>query len=652
MFLPLLVYKHVFYPYIFPKVIVFQILVEIIFVFWLFLLVYNKKYRLNFKNPLIIVLTIFVIILFLTSLFGVDFSRSFWSTQERMTGLLTISHFYAFFLILISVLKEKKDWQRFVWLNLICSFLVGLYGFGQRMGLKFLLQQENAYQMISTLGNSIFLAVYSMLNVFLAVWLFLNENKLIKKIISLVFCLFNLIVMLMAASRGVILAFGLCAFGLFLFLIFISKSKTIKIIVGLFLIIIISGAIFIQSSAFQPHLSRAPYFIQRLVHFTSGAKDRLDAWQIGIQGFKEKPIFGWGWENYNVIFNQYYNPWYLSKGMASTWFDRSHNQIVDVLSLTGIVGCLSYLIIFVAIFWLLFRKARLLNDLKQKVSLILLGFMLLSYFIQNLFVFDTPAPLIIFYFSLALIYFLVRDGITQPTFSNETSKEKSGINKEFPLPVLIFLVAVFGAWGMYKFNFEPFKQSYLGVRAWRASGVNLKLGLYWFEKALEKSCFVNQTTRVYLAQIIAENHAKIGTATSNEDLQILGQGTEMAIAEYKKSVVEHPFDARYWLYLGQLYGLGVKYDRSYIEEAKKALTKALEISPRRQQAYFELARIYYYNKEYKKAIEILKQAVILEPQVEESKIKMEKLLTAVESQEPEMVAQTREFLKKIQGLQQ
>ena len=122
LFLPLLVYRPVLYPYVFSKILSFQFIVEIIFIIWLFLALYfGKKYRPDWKNPLVIALTIFMGILFLTSLTGIDSAKSFWSTQERMTGVITLLHFYVFFIILISILKNKESWQKMIWLSLVCS---------------------------------------------------------------------------------------------------------------------------------------------------------------------------------------------------------------------------------------------------------------------------------------------------------------------------------------------------------------------------------------------------------------------------------------------------------------------------------------------------------------------------------------------------
>jgi len=672
LFLPLFIYRPVLYPYIFSKIIVFQILVEIIFVLWLVLLLYSKereKYKINWRHPLILALTIFVGALILTMFTGADISQSFWSSQERMTGILTIIHFYVWFLAIsscFSVSSNKKEnwksWKILLWVGLINSFLVGLYGLGQKIGLEFLLKNA-AQRMSSTLGNPDFLGAYSLVCFFLSLFLFLKSDKKTEKVFVGLLAVFNLIVLTLTATRAALLGLIAAIFLFSFYLIFRKETKKkIKLLVSLFIILIVLGSLFLKINYQKEWMKKAPLFVRRLTQISyQTGEARLISWGAGLKGFAEKPILGWGWENYNLVFNRFYNPWYLSKGAANTWFDKSHNQVIDLLALTGILGTLAYLIIFVSIFFLflkLNRRVKLMPPQNYQVEpnqnketekgmdyrrdlfgLLILGLMFFGYFIQNLFIFDTPAPLIVFYFSLALVYFLTRD----MAIFNSSLRKKFSV---FPLPVFIILILIFLPWGIYKFNLEPFQQSRLGIRAFHTAKQDLKSALYWYEKALAKPCFVNSEIRAYFAKDIAEAHAKINEKTN---LDILGQGTEIVITEYEKMVQKHPLNSRHWLYLGQLYGLGAKYNLNYLQKAKTALETALELSPQRQQIYFELARIYYFQKEYKKAINFLEQATVLNPEVRESQQKLQEMIGVVEKEAPDLedLDKAKKFLKYL-----
>ncbi len=657
LFLPIFVYRSVLYPYIFSKIMVFQIIVEIMLVAWLALVLYAKKrekYQINWKNPIVIGLSAFMGLLVLTMLTGLDLNRSFWSTQERMTGVLSLLHFYVWFLILISsssgqtsslVSSDKKDNHKtirfFIWISLASSFLVGLYGLAQKYfpvwGIEWDFILKGSARMQSTLGNPIFLAIYAMLNVFLAGIIFVKTRKKIGKILGFILGVFNIWIMLLAASRGVMLAFVASLILTFVFILFNASSKRVKAGAVILIILILSGAIFVQTPKFKEQAQEMPLFVRQLTNYSSGAEARLDAWSIGLKGFAQRPLIGWGWENYNLVFNQYYEPGYLAKGYDATWFDKSHNQLIDILALTGLGGLLAYLFLFGAIFWWLFKKIKTLNHFKEKLPFLFLGSLFSAYFIQNLFVFDTPAPLILFYFSLALVYLL--------TLQVRPVTQVAPVRR-FPLPVFILLVLLFLPFSLYKFNLEPIQQSHLGRIALEKTKINFKAGIKDYEQVLAKPCFVNPEIRVYLAQNIAQAHAEIDEKT---DLQTLGLGTELAIKEYEKSVQEHPRDARQWLYLGQLYGLGAKYNPPYLDQAEQALLKAQELSPQRQQVYFQLGRIYYFSQEYAQALWVLQQALVFAPQVGESKNNLNKMIKAIEKEAPDLeeLAKAKKFLEYL-----
>ena len=111
LFTPLIVSSKFYFPFVGPKSIYFMALVEIVFFAWLILAIFYKEYRPR-KNLIFLALILFLAILAISSVLGVNPSNSFWSKFERMTGLLMWFHLFAFFLVTSSVFRKKDDWYK------------------------------------------------------------------------------------------------------------------------------------------------------------------------------------------------------------------------------------------------------------------------------------------------------------------------------------------------------------------------------------------------------------------------------------------------------------------------------------------------------------------------------------------------------------
>jgi len=106
---PLAFWPKALFPFLTPKFILFQILVEIVFAAWLILFIkrgFTRIWADLHGNYIVLALLLFFAVSFISAIFGIDFSRSFWGIGPRMTGLFAELHFLAWFLVLISVFKR------------------------------------------------------------------------------------------------------------------------------------------------------------------------------------------------------------------------------------------------------------------------------------------------------------------------------------------------------------------------------------------------------------------------------------------------------------------------------------------------------------------------------------------------------------------
>ena len=98
-FIPLYIANNLFFPFITGKAFVFRIIIEIAFALWLILVLRDHKYAPRFST-LSLSVTIFMIVVFIADLLGMNVLRSLWSNFERMEGWVTIIHLWAYFLVI------------------------------------------------------------------------------------------------------------------------------------------------------------------------------------------------------------------------------------------------------------------------------------------------------------------------------------------------------------------------------------------------------------------------------------------------------------------------------------------------------------------------------------------------------------------------
>ncbi len=96
------------FPYITGKNFAFRILVEIAAASWVMLMILDKGFRPK-KSALLWVYAAFVFVLLLADIFSVNITRSFFSNFERMEGFISHAHLFLYFLMLITLFKDKAS---------------------------------------------------------------------------------------------------------------------------------------------------------------------------------------------------------------------------------------------------------------------------------------------------------------------------------------------------------------------------------------------------------------------------------------------------------------------------------------------------------------------------------------------------------------
>lgn len=590
--LPLFVSKSTLFPYIFGKIIFFRLFVDIVFASWLALAFFSKEYRPRWRHPLTLSFSVFIGVLVLTMVTGVDPWNSFWSTQERMTGVLTFIHFWAWYVVLAHTVRGWSQWRALFLVSISVSIVSILFGIFQPKPL-----------FISTLGNPIYVGSYATLNLFFAILIFWKERSRWLRSFLVVSMFFNLAAMLGAGSRSVFYSFVLALGGYALFVIFRIATKRLRIFLatGIVVFFLLSVGLYfiLQSPSIkQWGVAHLPYTISRVLYSQSANEDRVVLWKIGIKGFFDRPFLGWGWENYNAIYENHFVP----RPYMEPWYDRSHNQLIDVLALTGILGFLAYLTFWISLFFLLGRKARDISSIGEIGALGALGACFFFYFLQNLTIFDNPAPLFVFFFLLA---FAAR-ATAVPVRDEGSGEHVEKISAKKWIAVSVLFTAV--TYVAYQGNIIPYLKSQEGIKGYFLLQNNDKSGLRFVRSSLDGNSFTNSEI---LSQVVALLMDKVVDPRMQFTSQEQNYWLSYLMGKLNKEIGTHPYNLKNYLALAAVYARYSQFDASYLDKAEEVTKKVLTLSPLRREAYTQLSEIKKAKRDFSAALEYAKKSLEL-----------------------------------------
>jgi len=590
MFVPLVVYRYSFFPFVTPKTIYFRILVEIMLAAYLFLMLLFPRYRPK-SNIILISILIFIFVLILTSISGINFERSFWSTYERMTGIFTFLHLLAFFVILTSTFKERGDWEKILFVSvlvgiIICFGVLTSTGLSSRGG--------------GTIGNTSFLAAYLLFDIFFALVLFLQQKSSFLRVFSGVSLLFLVPTLLTSTARGAIVAFWSGLFLILLGYLIFSKKKKLKK-AGTYLIfclVILSIIALIVQPSFLKN---------RVEKVLKDMKPRFVVWEKGWKGFLEKPIFGWGPENFNVVFTKFFNPCvFLSECGGEIWFDRVHNIVLDTLVNSGIVGLLSHLLVFAvsifALFKICFKKE------ENMIPCLLMAVLLIIYFAQNLLVFDMISSYTVFFLSLGFVSFLIDE--EKYSFPDSAEEPPSFIREGLGRNIIFGLIISLTILILYFGNIQPFSSATNVVEIIIASD-NLEEMTMTYKKSLNTLMQKYEIREQFSLKL---HQAAFNPQNNKETIRLAFQIGEEQMEE---SIKVNSLDFRPHLFLGRLYFSDYRFslDREKLDSAEQIFEKAIELSPTNQQGYWHLAEVKLAKGEKQASFDLFGKAIELEPRM-------------------------------------
>ena len=597
-FIVLLVPNSMFFPFITGKNVAFRILAEIGFAAWILLAINDPDYRPR-RSWFIIGLGIFIAWMGLATVTALDPLRSFWSTLERMEGYVTLLHLGMYVVTVMCVLKNKTDWNRFWAIVMSASIMVGFHSIAQLGGVAY--ASKGISRIDSTLGNPTYLAIYALFHIFIMlVLMYQHWRHVWIRWVGGITVVLHTFILIKTGTRGSMLGLiGGLGIALLTVVIFERRNKTLRrwgsgLLVALIMLI---GAFFVLKDT--PLVKNVLVF-NRLANISledTTTQSRLFIWtNVSWKGVAERPILGWGQDNFSAVFNKYYDPRLYAQ---EQWFDRSHNVLFDWAIAGGIPGLIFYCGLFGALLWMLWRP----NSGFDVAERALLTGVLAGYTIHNLFVFDNVTSYILFGIIGAYIHARsVEDGGSGAMLLKTWTPSQMF---EYIAWVLVPIILVVG---VYMMGLRPMVSAQHVVSAFRLANdpalMPDKNPYQLFEEAITAAPFARAEALVQMYRFTAEINAasEVDPAIKEQLYQRNKELTEIENERAPEAMARTLF----------FYGMHLNSIKQF-SEGEKAIRRALELSPTKQTMMFGLINSLVGQGKVEEALVIARTAYELDP---------------------------------------
>ncbi len=374
-------------------------------------------------------------------------------------------------------------------------------------------------------------------------------------------------------------------------------------------IVIALGSIFYftRSASFWSHVPGLDR-IQNFRTVRNEFENRLLAWQSAAESFPAHPVFGFGWENFNLAFQKHYNPALLTNTFGETYWDKPHNVLIEYAITGGIAGLLAYLGVWVTLLYELLKirgiggiSGNQLTISGNRLRIVLLG-MLAAYFVRNLVIFDTIGTYLMFFLVIAFIDSAYRHQSAQSASISVQENQRKSVPFAYPFLVLSLIPVIFLNWQMvYGAGREYWIPNYYLNRM-----IPESLGAA--QEALAVPTPYRDDIRLTFEGVINQGYQSGIQFPNIQTLQ------KKVVDEMQAVVDDHPKNYLFYDTLAEVKNTFHTFNPNYLKEASELEVKALELSPNRQQTYYVIGKTKALEGDTQGAYDAFKTAVGLNPE--------------------------------------
>ncbi len=583
---PLVLFPGFLFPFVTLRNVFFRICVETALAAILLAGMRRLKYANARGDPILRWFFGYLIAIALAALFGLSPWHSLFGDFERMGGVWALLHLLLFYLVL-RVVMRAGDWTILFRSLILVADLVVVWGASEFLPAAF---RNPLFQTTlssgSTVGNPGLLAPYLLLSLGVAIWVLTHEGGRQWRI----FAAFSAAMLLfgIASARNRSSELGLIvavAFGAALF--FGLHRDRISLIRNHFLAVIawlavgVGGAyLFNRGTPAMAH-----HFGERWNGFLHSPVDHIRTleWKIAFDGFRDRPLLGYGPENHQIVASHHFDPRIYEIWAEGGIFDRTHNAWLELLATSGIIGTLAMLGIWWAAGFTIQEGLRL-QKLTAAEAAIFSGAFLGYAFYLTFWFFDIHASMV----WVTLLAFLGSRVYGRPEIF--VSAHEGRASAALP-PALKWGTVVVLALAAFLHGFIPLVAAHDLAIASEAGLFQPRLNA--FERVMNSAAPQTLHTFPLYYQFLrsSSGHSDVGNPFFVQEYDL---ALKRGMIESDRNIARSPEDdrsyvdaARFWLLAGAFYR-----DQRPIAKARDQLLSAIKISPKRPDSRLLLAAVY------------------------------------------------------------
>ncbi len=571
------------------------------------------------RTPLDAPILLFVFVYILATVFSIHFETSFFGYYTRFHGgLLSLFCYVFLFYIFVS---EFSNLEPFLFSMFLSAGLVSIWGVLEHFGIdKDYWVQDVQSRVFSTLGQPNWLAAFlAMLIPVILCWglYFVRKGRwkyaCFLGFLSFIYYLSFWFAYSLSGLAGLLLGM-IVMIALLRTRLDLNQKKYLVVTIFAFFVFscLFPGLFEARINQIKDILANElAVFAQTAVpsHSGSTTRIRLLVWGGALQTFMSRPVLGHGPETFAYSFLPQ-----RPAGLNSTdeWdflYNKAHNEYLDLLCNTGVLGLLSFLAIVVVAF-ACFAKRSL------KWAPLSVGFFsgIAVYLASNFFGFSVVATALLFWAFLAFIV---------------VSAEQDSSYRQLELSSMLqrVIIGAFMVVSILFFDFFVFRSFWADVIYARGQALEAA-GEYLLASAeINKASRLRPTEPTYLRDL-SENLANAAlVAGSIESQQYLASWASDAA---QQAYAINPLNSLTLKQLTRVYYDLALVDSTYVSSAQRVASEMVRLSPTDAKAYYNLGLVCILQGADEDAKAALEKAIELRPQYTEAREVLDSLETLEE----------------------